>query len=438
MGPIYTNFESNQIVNHIHNSNNMLERGQYLDSVIAVIPDLIFILNAEGIYLDVLANGKEEMLYMSQKDIIGKSVFNFFDKDLAEQFIQLIQQAIKTKSLQHTTYALNFKAFTEYFEARIMPTNIDDDNEPTVVVIVRDITEQKKIDDSNQIINTVFQEATEGIIIEDENRIVVHVNPAILHILNIDEDEILGKNSDFLSKMLAEESKQTIFESIKSEGRWFGEVELKRVDGEKILVWMTIDTIVDKVKEPAHVVIMVTDISELMLSRKKMEYLATHDSLTDLPNRTLMFEHLNHASTIARRTHTNGALLFIDIDNFKQINDNYSHQTGDILLHEFSNRIRRNIRKSDIFGRLSGDEFLLIMENLTNIQDIHKYIEKLQTSMRHSFVINGTTIHITLSIGVAYFPKNGHSADALIHAADKAMYHVKKNGKNGWHAYDGD
>lgn len=416
---------------------HLIKRRNYLDSIIAMIPDLIFVLNQDGQYLDVLADGKEEMLYKPKNEIIGKSVYDFFDQDLAKQFILLIKQAIETQTLQHTVYALNFKEYTEYFEARIMPLPVDEDGEATVVIIVRDISEQKKIDDTNQIIKTVFHEATEGIIIEDSDRVVEHVNPAILHILNISENEMLGKHSDFLSEMLMEETKQTIHESMVNEGRWFGEAELQRFDGKKILVWMTIDSILDKAKKPAHTVIMVTDISELTLSIKKMQHLATHDSLTDLPNRTLMFEQLNHASNIAKRTHTSGALVFIDIDNFKQINDSYSHQTGDILLQEFSQRIKHNTRKSDIFGRLSGDEFLLIMENITDTNDVDKYIQKIQMQMKHPFHIHNKDISITLSIGIAFFPKDGNTADTLIHAADEAMYHVKKNGKNGWFVYKG-
>jgi diguanylate cyclase (GGDEF)-like protein len=175
--------------------------------------------------------------------------------------------------------------------------------------------------------------------------------------------------------------------------------------------------------------------NELENSKAEMKHLATHDSLTDLPNRTLIFEHLNHAIATAKRTGNNGALLFIDIDCFKDINDNYSHQTGDLLLQDLALRLSQTTRESDIVGRLSGDEFLLILENINDMEDILSTIEKIKAQFTTPFSINGLSIEITVSIGVACFPANGDDADKLIHAADQAMYNVKNNGKDGFTFY---
>jgi len=416
-------------------NNKMKQNEKYLKAIISAIPDLVFLVNTDGKYLDVLATGKEDLLYKPKEEIIGKYITDFFDHKTSEKLHSLVKKTIKTQTLQSLEYELSLTSKKEFFEARVMPTYFKESNKDTAIVIVRDITKKREKEDSVSIIETVFEEATEGIIIENSDRNVIHANPAILRILNLEENDLMGKHSDYLSKMLSTEIQEIIHSSMEKDGHWYGEVEVKRFDDKVILVWLTIDTVFNKEGKPSNFVIMVTDVSELHISKKKMQHLATHDALTNLPNRALIFEHLNHAITTATRTGDAGALLFIDIDGFKDINDNYSHQTGDLLLQEFSLRLSHITRKSDIVGRLSGDEFLLILENINKMEDILGVIEKIRAQLTTPFSINDLSIEITVSIGAACFPENGKNADQLIHAADQAMYNVKKNGKDGFKFY---
>ncbi len=294
---------------------------KYLDAIISAIPDLMFLVDINGNYLDVFANNKEYLLYRPKEEIIGKNVTDFFDQATSEKLLSLVQKAIKTQTLQCLEYELYLSSEKEFFEARVMPTYFKESDNDTAMVVVRDITKK-----------------------------------------------------------------------------------LQRK-------------------------------SEIEISKAEMKHLATHDSLTNLPNRALIFEHLNHAITIAKRTKNNGALLFIDIDCFKDINDNYSHQTGDLLLQDFALRLSQIRRNSDIVGRLSGDEFLLILENISKMDDILHIIEKIKAQLSIPFSINDINIELTVSIGVACFPENGDTADKLIHASDQAMYNVKKNGKDGFKFY---
>ena len=413
-----------------------IKNKKYLESIVTAIPDLIFLVDEKGKYIDVFAKGKEDLLYRSKKEIIGKYVTDFFDQRLSEQFTALIHKAIETQHLQTLEYDLHFKAKKEYFEARVMPTNILEDGKNTVIVLVRDITEQKHKDDINKILETVFEEATEGIIIEDSEHNIIHVNPAMLRILNMKEETLLGEHSNFLSQMLTPEVKEKIHANMEKEGHWFGEVEITVPGNKSILGWLTLDIVRDKTDQVSNIVVMLTDISEIHISRIKMQHLATHDSLTNLPNRALLFEHLNHSILTANRNGSKGALLFIDIDGFKDINDNYSHKTGDQLLKDFALRLSDTSRKSDIVGRLSGDEFLLILENIEDMDDILWTVEKVKAQLMEPFMINEISIDITVSIGIACYPTDGETADQLIHAADQAMYHVKKHGKDGFSFYN--
>jgi len=287
---------------------------KYLESIVSAMPDLMFLVDEEGTYIDVFSSGKEELLYKPKEEIIGKHVTDFFNDALSEKFVAVINKAISSQILQRIEYELDISSKQEYFEARVMPTHIKENGKQTVMVIVRDMT-------------------------------------------------------------------------------------------------------------------------DIQHNKTKMHYLATHDALTTLPNRTLIFEHLNHAIAAAKRSATRGSLLFIDIDGFKDINDNYSHKTGDTLLKEFAQRLTQITRESDIVGRLSGDEFLLILENTEEMDDILNIIEKLKTALLEPFMINENRIEITVSIGIACYPSDGDNADQLIHAADQAMYNVKKNGKNSYTFY---
>ncbi len=292
-----------------------------IETIISAIPDLIFLVDSNGKYLDVLATGKEHLLYRPRDEIIGKHITDFFDNETSEKLLFLVKEAIRTQTLQSLEYELFLSSKKELYEARVMQADFEEFNNDTVIVIVRDITH--------------------------------------------------------------------------------------KLEREK----------------------------EIDISKAEMKHLATHDPLTNLPNRALIFEHLNHAITTARRTERKGALLFIDIDGFKDINDNYSHQTGDLLLQEFALRLSQTTRESDIVGRLSGDEFLLILENINSVDDVLNTIEKIKNQLIRPFFINGLSLEITVSIGGAFFPENGDNADKLIHAADQAMYNVKKNGKDGFTFY---
>jgi len=413
----------------------MIKNKKYLEAVIAAMPDLIFVVDINGKYLNVFATGKEDLLYKPKEAIIGKNITDFFDPKTSNLLQSLVTKACKTQILQTLEYELFLSSKKEYFEARVVPTQLKESNVDTVMVIVRDITKKRQREDTTNIIKTVFEEATEGIIIEDAQNNVIHVNPAMLHMLHMSEDSLMGKNSNYLSKMLTPEIQKNIHNAMDTEGHWYGEVEITRPDKKSFLAWMTMDIVMDKHNQPSNIVIMLTDISEIHISRTQMKHLATHDTLTDLPNRALIFEYLNHAINSAKRMESNGALLFIDIDCFKDINDNYSHQTGDLLLQSFALRLSKITRESDILGRLGGDEFLLILENISQIEDILSVIEKIRTELSTPFVINGLSIDITVSIGVSSFPENGDNADILIHAADQAMYNVKKNGKDGFKFY---
>ena len=288
---------------------------------------------------------------------------------------------------------------------------------------------------STQVLQTVFKEATEGIIIEDAQRNVIHVNDAMGRILHMTPDTLLGKHSDFLSSMIDEETKADIFNTMETKGCWQGEVEIHPNPTTIIYCWLTLDAIMTDDKLLQNVLIMVTDISELYHSKHQMEYLASYDTLTNLPNRALLFNQLKQSIASMARKKSRGMLIFIDIDHFKEFNDNYGHQVGDKVLLSVAKQIQSICREEDILGRLSGDEFLLISEDIDNQNAIQTIIHKIQSIFKRPQQIENLSLHVSVSMGVALYPTNGKTPEALINAADQAMYSVKKNGRNNYAFY---
>lgn len=406
------------------------ESKRHLDAIITGIPDLMFLIDTEGNYLEVYAQNKEHLLALPREELLKTSIPQVFNEETSKQLMQLINKTVKTTSLQSVVFELELPHGTSYFEVRAISTGIKKNNLDTVVLISRDITDRKEQEATTRLIETVFQEATEGIIIQNKERHVIHANDAVARILGTSIDELIGKHSDFLSTMIPEETKESIFNAMTTKGVWQGEVEITPPNSSKAYCWVTLDAIRDDKNKLKNIVTMITDISELHHSKNQMEYLASYDTLTDLPNRSLLFKQLNTSIASMKRRKTTGMLLFIDIDHFKEFNDSYGHQIGDQVLISVAKQITAVCRKEDILGRLSGDEFLLISENIKDQKAIHTMIEKIQKIFKKPQQIDNLSLHISVSMGVALYPKNGETPETLINAADQAMYSVKKQGRN--------
>lgn len=294
---------------------------------------------------------------------------------------------------------------------------------------------QRNLHTSVQHLKTVFEEAKEGILIEDKHRNIIHVNQAMGRLLDTTPEALLGKQSTFLLTMIDEETKVSIDTSIKKRGIWQGEVEIIPNEKKSTYCWLTIDIIIDKNKNIKNVLIMLTDISELYHAKSQMAYLASYDTLTNLPNRALLFDQLNQTISEMKRNQSKAMLIFIDVDHFKAYNDTYGHQIGDKVLLTIAQKIQSICRKEDILGRLSGDEFLFISKNIENQSAIQTIIHKLQILFEKPQRVAHLSLQMSISMGIAIYPDNGETPEALINAADQAMYSVKKNGRNNYAFY---
>ncbi|TVR57227.1 MAG: EAL domain-containing protein [Candidatus Competibacteraceae bacterium] len=283
----------------------------------------------------------------------------------------------------------------------------------------------------------VFENTREGVIITDLTPRILGVNRAYTEITGYPEEEVLGCNPSLLKSGHQDPMfYQAMWQSIHETGHWQGEIWNRHRSGEIYPQLLTVSTVRDGDGRPTHYVGVMTDISQLKQSEERLERLAHYDPLTDLPNRLLLLSRLEHVLERAERYRHKAAVLFIDVDNFKVINDSLGHPVGDALLSALARRLRDRLRDEDTLGRLGGDEFLVVLEDLERVEDATTVAEVLIGLLEQSFVLpSGEEIHIGASIGISLYPDDGGTVTELIKNADTAMYQAKGQGRNTYRFY---
>ncbi|NWG86063.1 MAG: EAL domain-containing protein, partial [Hydrogenophilaceae bacterium] len=222
---------------------------------------------------------------------------------------------------------------------------------------------------------------------------------------------------------------QALWSSLQRNGLWRGEIWNRRKDGSIYPEWLSISTLLDSNGQISNYIAIFTDITGNKEKEAYIEYLAQHDHLTGLPNRLLLRDRMEQAIVHSRRNGTKVAILFIDLDRFKLINDTLGHTTGDRLLQEVAERLKKLIREDDTVSRQGGDEFIILLQDIRNIAHIAHLAEKYLDALSAEYVIDGNHLHVTPSIGIALFPDDSDSMGELIKHADTAMYHAKALGR---------
>jgi len=287
--------------------------------------------------------------------------------------------------------------------------------------------------DLEVILLSVFDSTSNGVMIADASTTIVTVNPAFTKITGYPVDDIVGKKPNILNSGRQDNSFYTsMWERLHQHDHWEGEIWNRRKDGEIYPEWLSISVVRDQGGNIQYYVGTFCDISAIKTSEDKLIQLAFHDPLTGLPNRVLFLDRLSHALAHAKREQYEFAILFIDLDGFKQINDEYGHLAGDAVLVETAARLKHSVRESDTVARLAGDEFTIIADRAESISDITTVAVNILNAMKADFIINGHHLSCGVSIGIAVYPESGEDADSLLENADAAMYQVKSAGKNGF------
>ncbi len=305
----------------------------------------------------------------------------------------------------------------------------------SIIVFLRDVTERKQAENELRIAATTF-ETQEAILISDPNLNILRVNQAFEDISGYRAEEVIGQNPRILQSGLHDAAfYQTMWAELLNTGKWSGEIWDKRKNGEIYPKYMTITAVYDDQHLLTHYVAVSIDISERKQSEQKIHQLAFYDTLTKLPNRRLLLDRLQQAIAASARSGQYGALLFLDMDYFKSINDTRGHAMGDLLLIEVARRLQNCVREADSMARMGGDEFVVVLEELSSERDeaamqIEQVAEKIRNELGQPYMLDDYECHTTPSIGISLFCGHVESAVDLLKHADVAMYQAKAAGRN--------
>ncbi|NVJ60008.1 MAG: EAL domain-containing protein [Gammaproteobacteria bacterium] len=299
-----------------------------------------------------------------------------------------------------------------------------------------DITELKRAHLESLLSSEIIKSMTEAVVVLNAEDSIYFVNPAFYRITGYSEEQI--KQTSLLSLRSTKHSIEfykKVWSEVKKENSWFGEIWVLTENNKDILCSLEAFHIDDEELDEHLTVIVFSNITEKRLAEEKLSFLARYDSLTGLPNRNLFHDRLDHAMALATRRNHKVAVMFIDLDGFKKVNDSYGHQAGDLLLKRTADLISDCIREEDTLARLSGDEFLLIIEEFQSTDQLTAVADKILATMAQPIEIGGAQIVVTCSIGISQYPLDAKDVESLMKYADTAMYHAKENGKNSYSLY---
>ncbi|MCU7846309.1 MAG: EAL domain-containing protein [Candidatus Thiodiazotropha sp. (ex Monitilora ramsayi)] len=305
-----------------------------------------------------------------------------------------------------------------------------------MLMSLHDLGHSRKVEERLRLAASVFENTAEGVSITDADANIIRVNQAFVDITGYQSEEVIGKNSNILKSGRHDKRfYQNLWRSLEETGQWQGEIWNRRKNGSIYPEWLTISAVYDEDQALTHYVGIFTDISQIKHSKAQLDHLAHHDALTDLPNRILLNEYVEQAIRHAGRYRSEFAIIMLDLDNFKHINDSLGHSAGDQLLLEVATRLANSAYQDDTVARIGGDEFVILMEDIGRADDVGIAIEKLMSSLTDPYVLEGHTVQISASLGICLYPRDGKDPTTLLRNADAALYRAKEEGRNTYQFY---
>ena len=283
----------------------------------------------------------------------------------------------------------------------------------------------------------IFEYAEEGVIITDKKANILHVNPAFCKVTGYTRDEVLGKTPRILSSgRQGKAFYEGFWSDLLHNNHWEGEIWNRRKDGKIYPEWLSVTAVMDDDSIVNHYVAIFSDISSQKDSEERLYYLAHYDHLSRLPNRLAFHDRLHQAISSARRSKNEVAVMFLDLDGFKQVNDTLGHNAGDEVIREISARLGLAMRESDAIARFGGDEFTVLLAEVEAREGVEVAAQKIIEAVSEPIHIENTVAQVTTSIGISLYPQDSDDIDTLIRQADMAMYAAKESGKNKYLFFD--
>ena len=372
----------------------------------------------------------EEMFDVKSQDILGKTDYQIFPPELAKTLRRHDLEALDKLTLLSATEDLRLGAHHVILEAVHFPIFDNKGVVRSICMQAIDVTQKHQAEEQLRLAAKVFDRAGEAIMITDAAGTIITVNDAFTTITGYPAEQVVGQKPTILkSGHHDKEFYEQMWQNILHEGWWQGEIINRRADGNVYPEWLTISTVHNASGDLVNYVAIFSDISAVKASQNRIEHLATHDELTNLPNRTLLMDRMKHAIAQAKRKQESLAIMFIDLDNFKNVNDALGHDAGDLLLKLATERLLSCMRDTDTLARMGGDEFVAILNNV-EITEVNRIASRVIDFLSASFRISERDCFISASIGISLYPQDGEDSVTLLKNADTAMYRAKDQGRN--------
>jgi diguanylate cyclase (GGDEF)-like protein/PAS domain S-box-containing protein len=414
----------------------------FMQQLIEAIPGPVYYKDANSRYLGC-NSAYETFTGLSSSEIVGKTPRDIAPKDLAEKYVTADRELLDHPGSQiyesQVRYANGELRDVMFHKATFTQS---DGSVGGLVGLMLDISERRRMEERLRQAATVFDSSTEGVTITTPEGNIIAVNRAFTEITGYEENEVVGNNSRLLQSGRHDKNfYRQMWNSIADEGRWEGEICNRRKSGELYPQWITIVAVRDKQGTLTNYIATFSDITRHKQNEEKIQRLAYSDPLTGLPNRRLLLDRLGHALITSSQNKHYGALFFIDLDDFKSLNDTRGHETGDLLLQQVCLRLLDCVRPADTVARLSGDEFVVMLENLdddalTATHQAESLGSKMLEAFKRPFALNDYWHHCTASMGVTLFVELQSTREELLKQADLALYRAKNSGRNTLRFFD--
>lgn len=470
----------------------LLEARNFLDSVVEALPIMVFVKKADDLTFVRFNKAGEELLGLSQEEMIGKSDYDIFPREEADAFVEKDREVLAGREIldlpEETIQTRNGERALHTRKTVIR----DAEGKPRFLLgVSEDVTEHKQMERALALVNEkllkanlhleervrertgeletvnrslqeeverrreaqerlilsheVIRNTSEAVVITEPDGAILEVNDAYCAITGYHRSEVLGQNPRILKSDRHDETfYQEMWEAITGAGHWKGEVWDRRKTGEVFPKWLTINAVRNDRGKIVKYVGIFSDISDRKAAEAELERMARFDALTELPNRVLFQDRLEQHIAIAGKNRGSFALMFLDLDNFKDVNDSLGHFAGDTLLQEAARRLQTGVSDYDaVFqsegvstvARMGGDEFTIILAHCPNAECAADAARRILESLGEPMELEGHQVFVQASIGLAVYPQDGDAADALIKNADAAMYSAKAAGRNDFHFF---
>ncbi len=420
-----------------------------LQTIIDTEPECVKLVAADGTLLQMNRAGLEMIDADAADQVVGKKLETLIAPQHRRAFAALNRRVFEGKSGNLEFEIVGLKGTRRWLESRAVPLRDPNGKISALLAVTRDITERKRTEHALRIAATAF-ESTEAMVVTDASHRILQVNRAFTELTGYAADEVIGKTTAFLkSGRQDDEFYRQMWQRLDQSGYWQGEIWDRRKNGEIFPMWLAISAVRGPDGAVTNYVGASTDITQRKESEDQIRSLAFFDSLTKLPNRWRLLDRLEHALAASQRSGRYGAVMFLDVDNFKALNDTQGHAVGDLLLVEVAQRLQASIRDGDTVSRLGGDEFIIMLEELSEdwsqaAAQVEAVAEKIQDAFNRPYALrcgeDGRTkdFHCTASIGISLFLGHMEKPDELLKRADVAMYEAKSAGRNTVRFFDPD